>query len=342
MSVRKPSKILVTGGAGFIGSAFIHRLLEDSDFTGEIVNLDLLTYAGNLDNLKGLENHPRYRFLQGDIRDQDFVSNLLDQFEIDTIVHFAAESHVDRSIHSPRSFFSTNVDGTLSLLENVRERSYIHFHHISTDEVYGSLGEEGTFSERSPHRPNSPYAASKAASDHVVRAYANTYHLSVTISHCSNNYGPRQYPEKFIPMIITHCLQKKPIPVYGRGVQSRDWLFVDDHVDAIWAILTKGKSGQTYDIGADAVYKNIDLVQLIIELFAQEMQKDAKQYLSLIKFVKDRPGHDYRYAIDSTKAQSELDWQKKVEIQTGLRKTIRWYLKHSKWIADLRKKTVRS
>jgi dTDP-glucose 4,6-dehydratase len=215
---------------------------------------------------------------------------------------------------------------------------YIHFHHISTDEVYGSLGEEGKFSERSAYRPNSPYAASKAASDHWVRAYSNTYNLSTTLSHCSNNYGPRQYPEKLIPLLLMNALQKKTIPIYGRGSQIRDWLYVDDHIDAIWEILKKGVSGQVYDIGGDSELKNLDLAHLLIELLAQELQKDPKEFKSLIRFVKDRPGHDYRYAIDSSKMQVELGWRPSVDLQTGLKKTIRWYLKHMKWISNLKKK----
>lgn len=336
MSIRDPQNILVTGGAGFIGSAFIHKTLEMGSFRGQILNVDLLTYAGHLENLKGLENHPRYQFFQGDICDKVLVGKLLDQYEIDTIVHFAAETHVDRSIQSPQKFIDTNIQGTLALLENARERPYIHFHHISTDEVYGSLGEQGKFSERSTYRPNSPYAASKAASDHLVRAYTSTYQLSTTVSHCSNNYGPRQFPEKFIPLTITRALKGKPIPVYGRGAQIRDWLYVDDHVDAIWEILTKGRSGQVYDIGADTELKNIDLVYLVTDLLTSEMHKEPGAYRSLVHFVQDRPGHDYRYAIDASKIHNDLGWKRKIEIQIGLKKTIRWYLKHTKWVANLK------
>lgn len=320
--MRSTTSLLVTGGAGFIGSAFIRYLLRSSDFAGCILNYDLLTYAANLDNLKGFENHPRYRFVQGDILNQPLVERLIEQHEIDAIVHFAAETHVDRSISSALPFIETNVKGTLSLLEAVRKTPHVHFHHISTDEVYGSLGESGSFSENSPYRPNSPYSASKAASDHLVRAFAQTYGLSTTISHCSNNYGPCQFPEKFIPLMIHNCLRRKALPVYGYGANVRDWLYVDDHASAVWLILQKGKKGQVYDIGGNTELSNLELLHQLIALVQAERPGD---YHSLIRFVKDRPGHDFRYALDTTKIQNELGWQPRIALREGLQRTIHWY-----------------
>lgn len=322
--MRPTASLLVTGGAGFIGSAFIRFLLHRSDFRGKILNYDALTYAGNLKSLNGFHNHPRYRFVQGDILNQPLVERLLLEQEIDTIVHFAAETHVDRSIASALPFIETNVKGTLSLLEAVRKFPSIHFHHISTDEVYGSLGESGLFHENSPYRPNSPYAASKAASDHLVRAYAQTYGLSTTLSHSSNNFGPCQYPEKFIPLMIQNCLQRKPLPVYGRGANIRDWLYVDDHVDAIWQILQFGRKGQTYDIGGNTELTNLELLDLLIELIQLER---PGEYRSLIRFVQDRAGHDFRYALDISKITNELNWKPKISLKDGLIRTIRWYFK---------------
>ncbi len=320
--MRTNSCLLVTGGAGFIGSAFIRYLLRLPEFTGKIINYDLLTYAANLDYLKGFHDHPRYRFVQGDILNGELVEKLMD--EVDTIVHFAAETHVDRSIASARPFVETNVMGTLSLLEVVRKFPHVHFHHISTDEVYGSLGESGTFNERSAYRPNSPYSASKAASDHMVRAFAQTYGLSTTISNCSNNYGPCQHPEKFIPLMIVNCLKKKHLPVYGRGVNVRDWLYVDDHAAAVWRILQFGKKGQTYNIGGRTEMTNLELLHLLIEEVRKEKPGD---YQSLIRFVQDRPGHDFRYAIDGTKMEKELGWTPKISLQEGLKRTVKWYAK---------------
>lgn len=322
--MRATASLFVTGGAGFIGSAFIRYLLRKSDFTGQILNYDALTYAGTLSSLNGFESHPRYRFVQGNILNQPLVEKLLLEHEVDTIVHFAAETHVDRSIASALPFIETNVKGTLSLLEAVRKFSHLHFHHISTDEVYGSLGESGTFNENSPCRPNSPYAASKAASDHLVRAFAQTYGISTTISHCSNNYGPCQHPEKFIPLMIHHCLKRKPLPIYGRGANIRDWLYVDDHVDAIWRILQYGKKGETYDIGGKTEIANLELLYLLIELIQMER---PGEYRSLIRFVQDRAGHDFRYALDSTKIEIELGWKPIISFKEGLMRTIRWYSK---------------
>jgi len=324
---RSLKRLLVTGGAGFVGSAFIRYLLRSSHFEGSIVNLDLLTYAGKLENLDGFHTHPRYRFIQADINNRMLIEKILEEEEIDAIVHFAAETHVDRSILSARPFLEANVMGTLSLLEAVRKYSHVHFHHISTDEVYGSLGESGSFNEHSPYRPNSPYSASKAASDHFVRAFAQTYRLSTTVSHCSNNYGPGQFPEKFIPVMILHCLGDKPLPIYGRGRNIRDWLYVDDHAEAVWTILEKGKKGEAYDIGGGAELSNLELLYLLIELLAKETGSDPERYRSLIRFVEDRPGHDLRYSIDASKIGHELGWKPGTVLQDGLARTIRWYLK---------------
>jgi len=328
--MRPVERLLVTGGAGFIGSAFIRFLLRLPAFQGRIVNLDALTYAGKLENLDGFHSHPRYRFVQGDINNQPLIETLLEEEEIDAIVHFAAETHVDRSIASARPFFTANAMGTLSLLEAVRKFPHVHFHHVSTDEVYGSLQESGAFTELSPYRPNSPYSASKAASDHIVRSFAHTYGLSTTVSHCSNNFGPRQFPEKFIPLMIHNCLEGKPLPVYGQGANVRDWLYVDDHADAVWRILRLGKKGQTYDIGGNTELSNLELLLLLIGLLAKETKEDEERYRSLIRFVEDRPGHDFRYAIDTAKIQSELGWVPKTPLADGLARTIRWYLKDGK------------
>lgn len=322
--MRSNASILVTGGAGFIGSAFIRYLLKNAEFTGKILNLDLLTYAGNLEYLNGYHNHPRYRFIQGDIRNQSLIETLILDHEIDTIVHFAAETHVDRSIGDAKPFFETNVMGTLSILEAVKKYSHVHLHHISTDEVYGSLGESGYFSEHSNYRPNSPYSASKASSDHLVRSFAQTYGISITLSHCSNNYGPCQHPEKFIPLMIKNALQKKPLPIYGHGANVRDWIYVDDHAEAVWRILQKGRKGQTYDIGGKMEISNLELLHFLLELLQNEKPGD---YLSLIRFVQDRLGHDYRYALDTTKIESELNWKPKISLKKGLIRTIRWYSK---------------
>lgn len=317
-------KMLVTGGAGFIGSSFIRYGLQKFDLK-KIVNLDLLTYAGNERNMASFINDPRHLFIQGDIRDSKLVTTLCKENEIEAIVHFAAESHVDRSITSPKDFIDTNIIGTFTLLEVVRSLPHIHFHHISTDEVYGS-SESGFFTESSPYLPNSPYSASKAASDHLVRAWAQTYHLSTTMSHCSNNYGPCQHVEKFIPLIISHCKQGKPLPVYGQGLNIRDWLYVDDHADAVWKILNQGSRGEIYDIGGKTEKKNIDLLHLLIDLYAKKTMTDKKRLQQLITFVPDRPGHDFRYAIDSTKISQTLGWEPTHTLEQGLEKTLEWYL----------------
>lgn len=325
--MRKICNILVTGGAGFIGSAFIRYLLKSvPSFSGTCVNLDLLTYAGNLQNLAEIQNDSRYIFQQGDICNQPLVEHLCFEYEIDTIVHFAAESHVDRSIQNPLSFLKTNIIGTYHLLEVVKKFPKIHFHHVSTDEVYGCLKEEGYFTEKSSYQPNSPYSASKASSDHIVRAYANTYHLSTCISNCSNNYGPYQYPEKLIPLMIHNCLSRKPMPVYGSGNNVRDWLYVDDHAKALWIMLEKGKVGHTYVVGGESEWRNIDLVNKIVHIIAEMQDVDSQELKKLITFVEDRPGHDFRYAIDCTKIKKELGWHPEHSFNEGLKKTITWYL----------------
>jgi dTDP-glucose 4,6-dehydratase len=319
-------RLLVTGGAGFIGSSFIRTGLEKWPCE-RIVNLDLLTYAADLRNLCECENDSRYRFVQGDICDTALVEKICLEEKIEAIVHFAAQTHVDRSIQDPREFFHTNVQGTLSLLEVVRAHREIHFHHISTDEVYGSQ-EEGAFSEKSPYRPNSPYAASKAASDHCVRAYAHTYDLSTTLSHCSNNYGPGQHVEKFIPHMLSKLLTKMPLPIYGQGLNVRDWIFVDDHSEAVFSILDKGRKGEVYDIGGECELRNIDAVHQLIDIFKEQAQEDTAELRSLIRFVTDRPGHDLRYAIDIAKIKYEIGWSPLHTFPVGLNKTVSWYLKH--------------
>lgn len=333
---RSIQNILVTGGAGFIGSAFIRYLLQKvPSFTGNCVNLDLLTYAGNLENLKEVEKDPRYVFKQGNISDQTFVENICNIYHIDTIIHLAAESHVDRSIHGPQEFLETNVMGTFHLLEIVRKYPNIHFHHVSTDEVYGCLGDTGKFSESTPYRPNSPYSASKAASDHLVRAYAKTYGLSTCVSNCSNNYGPFQFPEKLIPVMILNCLSHAPLPIYGEGKNVRDWLYVDDHAKALWTILNLGVKGETYNVGGEAEWKNIDLVDEIIKLVAQLTGESIEELASLKTFVKDRPGHDYRYAIDCNKIRNELNWKPSHSFVEGMRETVSWYLNNLDWVRNI-------
>jgi dTDP-glucose 4,6-dehydratase len=320
MSISKCKSLLVTGGAGFIGSAFIRFCLP---FCEKLVNLDLLTYAADLSSLESIEKQPHYIFVQGDICDESLVEALCVQHAVDTIVHCAAESHVDRSIRAPKIFLETNVRGTLALLEVVRRHPHIHFHHVSTDEVYGSLDQTGCFHEQSPYRPNSPYAASKAAADHFVRAYARTYGLSTTLSHCCNNYGPYQYPEKLIPLVIQRCLKREMVTLYGRGDQWRDWLFVEDHARALWMILCKGKRGEVYDISAASEMRNDALVK---KIFQQLSLFTGEEYDSLLTFVEDRPGHDFRYAIDSKKIQGELGWKPHHTLEEGLKKTILWTL----------------
>lgn len=312
-------KILVTGGAGFIGSNFIHYWLEHHD--GEVVNLDLLTYAGNLENLSDVADDPRYRFVKGDIADRELVDALLDGVE--AVVNFAAESHVDRSIHDAGAFIRTNVAGTQVLLEAARHRGVRRFMHVSTDEVYGSLGPEGAFTESSPLAPNSPYSASKAAADLLVRAYHHTHGLDAVITRCSNNYGPYQFPEKLIPLMVTNALEERPLPVYGDGLNVRDWIHVRDHCRAVAAVLRGGRAGEVYNVGAGEERTNLEMVQGILGLLGKPE--------SLLKFVSDRPGHDRRYAIDSAKLRRELGWRPEVPFAVGLRETVEWYVSHRPW-----------
>lgn len=321
----KFKRILVTGGAGFIGSAFIRWGLAQFPSLERVVNLDLLTYAGSEKNMASFAKDPRHLFVKGDIQDQSLVESLCETYGVEAMVHFAAESHVDRSIQEPLAFIHTNILGTLALLEVVRKQPHLHFHHVSTDEVYGSL-ETGCFNELSPYRPTSPYAASKAASDHLVQAWAHTYHLSVTLSHCSNNYGPYQHEEKFIPRMISSCLQEKPLTLYGNGLNIRDWLYVDDHVEAVWKILNCGTSGETYDIGGATEKRNLDLLHLLIDLIAERLSKDKTLFHKLITFVDVRPTDDFRYAIDSTKLSQMLGWQPQYSLKKGLKQTIDWHL----------------
>lgn len=334
---RKVNNILVTGGAGFIGSAFIRYLLKKvPDYKGTCINFDLLTYAGNLQNLQDVENDPRYRFYQGDIKNEAFVEHLCRENEIDTIIHFAAESHVDRSILGPQAFIETNVLGTFHLLEVVRRLPHIHFHHVSTDEVYGCLGDEGFFTEATAYSPNSPYSASKASSDHLVRAYGKTYGISTCISNCSNNYGPYQFPEKLIPLMIMNCMSQKPLPVYGQGTNVRDWLYVDDHAKALWMILQNGHKGETYNIGGEEEWRNIDLIHEIIKILAEVNGVDKERYTTLITYVKDRPGHDFRYAIDCSKIKNEIHWTPDHTFSQGIKETILWYINNPEWIANVK------
>lgn len=319
-------RLLVTGGAGFIGSAFIRHVMGSE--CERIVNLDALTYAADLRNLHPCDQDARYLFVKGDICDEALVEKLCLDEKIDAIVHFAAETHVDRSIAHPKAFLYTNVQGTLSLLEVMRKHKHIHFHHVSTDEVYGSLPESGHFSEDSPYRPNSPYAASKAASDHFVRAYVHTFGISATLSHCTNNYGPFQHVEKFIPRMIAGCMHKEPLPIYGEGIHVRDWLYVDDHSKALSQILEKGKSGESYAIGGGCEKKNNEVVQEIIEIYAELTGENKKILSSLVTHVGDRPGHDLRYAMDFNKIKKEMGWSPIQAFSLGLRQTITWYLEN--------------
>jgi dTDP-glucose 4,6-dehydratase len=329
--------LLVTGGSGFIGANFIRYLLLDSDFNGRIINVDQLTYAGNPENLKEIEKgYPgRYAFIHADICDKEKLAEVFAQYDIDTVCHFAAESHVDRSIAAPDAFIQTNIIGTFNLLQILRERrdQIVRFHHISTDEVFGSLGKNGFFTETTPYDPSSPYSASKASSDHLVRAYHRTYGLPVTISNCSNNYGPYQFPEKLIPLMILNALEGKALPVYGDGKNIRDWLYVEDHCQAVWEIMKRGKIGETYNIGGNCEMENLALVQLLCDMVDELAPATHKTTCrELITFVKDRPGHDRRYAIDAGKLKNELGWAPKTDLKSGLRKTITWYMEHTDWV----------
>lgn len=332
--------ILVTGGAGFIGSNFVLDWLAATD--EPVLNLDALTYAGNPDNLAAVRSNPRHVFVQGDITDRALLDALLAQYRPRAVLHFAAESHVDRSIHGPGAFVRTNVEGTFTLLEAVRAfwgslegsaREAFRFHHVSTDEVYGSLGpQDPAFTETTPYAPNSPYSASKAASDHLVRAWHHTYGLPVLTSNCSNNYGPYHFPEKLIPLMIVNALAGKPLPVYGDGLNVRDWLYVTDHCSAIRAVLARGRPGETYNIGGWNEKANVEIVRTVCALLDELRPDPAGPHARLITFVKDRPGHDRRYAIDARKIEHELGWRPAETFETGIRKTVRWYLEHADWV----------
>ena len=329
--------IMVTGGCGFIGSVFIRTMLLDSDFKGRIINVDKLTYAGNPENLADIAKTipGRYVFIEADICDAEPISHAFDAYQIDAVCNFAAESHVDRSIVAPGAFIKTNIGGTFNLLEIARRNldRLVLFHHVSTDEVYGSLGDSGLFTEQTPYRPNSPYSASKAASDHLVRAYSKTYGMPVTISNCSNNYGPYQFPEKLIPLIILNALEDKALPVYGDGSNVRDWLYVKDHCRAVWEIMKNGSRGETYNIGGRCEMANIDTVNMVCDLLDKiKPRDDQTSRRELIEFVKDRPGHDLRYAIDSSKLENELGWAPLESFESGLKQTIQWYLDSSQWV----------
>ena len=344
---RKLSNILVTGGMGFIGSNFIRSLLEENNFSGRIINLDALTYAGNPENLIDIENKygsKYYFFEKGNICNRELLDEVFKKYEIDTVINFAAESHVDRSILKPVDFVETNVIGTFTLLESARDywkksvdsfRDDVLFHHISTDEVYGSLGETGSFSETTPYAPHSPYSASKAASDFLVISYFHTYGLPVTLSNCSNNYGPYQFPEKFIPLMILNMLSGKPLPVYGDGKNIRDWIYVSDHNNAVWTILQRGIIGEKYNIGGENELENIKLLEYLINVFAVKSKYDQSKICNTITFIKDRPGHDRRYAINCSKIKKELCWKQKFDFKKGLELTVDWYLSNKNWIQNV-------
>ncbi len=332
-------KLLITGGAGFIGShvvrLFVNKYPED-----KIYNLDKLTYAGNLENLRDIEDKPNYQFIKGDIADKEFVFHLFENNKFDGVIHLAAESHVDRSIKAPMDFIFANVIGTVNLLHAAKEswKDQMEgkmFYHISTDEVYGSLGDEGLFTETTSYDPQSPYSASKASSDHFVRAYHNTYKLPVVISNCSNNYGPNQFPEKLIPLCINNIKNNKPLPIYGQGLNIRDWLYVKDHASAIDLIFHQGKAGETYNIGGINEWKNIDLVKALCKIMDRMLKREDGTSEKLITYVQDRAGHDMRYAIDASKIERELGWTPSVTFEEGLEKTVEWYLKNDEWLTNV-------
>lgn len=339
MAVNRSQRIIVTGGAGFIGSAVIRRMMETRDW--QVLNLDKLTYAGNLESLASVEGDHRYQFVKGDICDRELVRRVFKDFKPTGIMHLAAESHVDRSIDNPGEFIQTNILGTYQLLEvaraywtelNKQEKSTFRFHHISTDEVYGSLGEIGYFTEASPYQPNSPYSASKASSDHLVRAWRETFQLPTITINCSNNYGPYQFPEKLIPLIILNAIEGKPLPIYGNGEHTRDWLYVDDHAEALLTVFERGAIGQTYNIGGHSEKKNVEVVTTICRLLDEiKPMLGGKKYESLINYVEDRPGHDFRYAIDPSKISRDLGWKPKETFESGIRKTVHWYLENLSW-----------
>jgi dTDP-glucose 4,6-dehydratase len=332
-------KVLITGGAGFIGSHVI-RLFVNKYPAYQIYNLDKLTYAGNLENLKDIENRPNYTFVKGDIVDSDFILDLFEKHRFDGVIHLAAESHVDRSIANPMEFIFTNIVGTVNLLNAAKHiwKDYFSekkFYHISTDEVYGSLDEIGYFTEETAYHPHSPYSASKASSDHLVRAYHDTFGLPIVISNCSNNYGPNQFPEKLLPLFIHNIKNNKSLPVYGQGLNVRDWLFVEDHASAIDLIYHKGKVGETYNIGGGNEWKNIDLIKKLCDIMDHKLHREPGTSKKLINYVKDRAGHDLRYAIDSSKIQKELGWNPTLDFEKGLEKTVDWYLKNQAWLDNV-------
>ena len=361
--MRKLQNILITGGAGFIGSNFIHylfgqstaknNLFNDSGFNGTVVNVDCLTYAGNLESLKDIEEKygassasanqkaARYFFEKVDICDREQIERIFKQYDIDTVIHFAAESHVDRSILGPEAFIKTNVMGTFTLLDVARNywkkedgtiRDDVLFHHISTDEVYGSLGDTGYFREDTPYDPRSPYSSSKASSDHIVMAYYHTYGLPITLSNCTNNYGPYQFPEKLLPLMIANIRDGKNLPVYGKGDNIRDWIYVEDHNRAVWLIVNKGVTGEKYNIGGENEWQNIKLLHKVIELTGKALNKPVEEIEKTITYVKDRPGHDKRYAIDCTKIKTKLGWERKMTFEEGLQETVDWYLNNPDWV----------
>jgi len=339
--------LLITGGAGFIGSNLIHHVIDRTEIH-RLINLDCLTYAGHPENLAQVAGHPKYGFEPVDLRDKDAVVRVVQEHRITHVMHLAAESHVDRSITGPGDFITTNIVGTFNLLEACRaqwlgkpapDTPHVgRFHHVSTDEVYGSLGPTGVFTETTAYAPNSPYSASKASSDMLVRAYHHTYGLPAVITNCSNNYGPYQFPEKLIPVVIQSCLNRKPIPVYGDGMNVRDWLFVRDHAEALWQVLTRGRVGETYNIGGHNEWANVHIVQVICDLVDEFKPDQGGNTRSLITFVKDRPGHDRRYAIDATKIQEELGWTPAHTFESGIRETVQWYLEHQDWVEAVCKK----
>lgn len=332
-------KILITGGAGFIGSHLVHLMVKKYP-NYQIVNLDKLTYAGNLNNLTEIENAPNYRFVKGDIVDKNFIDNLFETEKFDGVIHLAAESHVDRSITNPLEFIQTNIVGTMTLLNAARHSWKDNmegkvFYHVSTDEVYGTLGETGLFEETTSYDPRSPYSASKASSDHLVRAYHHTYNLPIKISNCSNNYGPYQFPEKLLPLFIHNIKNKKALPVYGDGKYTRDWLWVKDHAAAIDLIFHEGPVGETYNIGGHNEWKNIDLINLLCEVMDEKLERKKGSSASLITYVKDRAGHDRRYAIDASKVMNDLGFKPSLQFEEGLRKTVDWYLENEKWLDNV-------
>jgi len=342
--VNKMKTILITGGLGFIGSNFLNLfVLRHPDF--QFINLDKITYSANPSNIIGLDGLDNYHLIKEDIANSDKIVEVFRKYEPDVVIHFAAETHVDRSISEPADFIRTNIIGTFNLLEASRtiweDYEGKHFHHVSTDEVYGSLGNSGKFTEKTSYNPSSPYSASKASSDHLVRAYHKTYDIPTTITNCSNNYGPYQFPEKLIPLMIVNALRGKNLPIYGSGQNVRDWLYVADHCNAIWRVIEKGKSGETYNVGGNNERTNIEIVTKICDILAEEKGVNSHYFKKLIQYVKDRPGHDFRYAIDSTKIYRELKWRPEESFDSGLRKTVKWYVNNIDWVDNIKTKKLK-